>query len=61
MFNISQAVNRNISKLSIGEMKEAIKLVKEVIDNNNFQFDKKLFKDRLNELIEQLKIREERL
>jgi len=61
MFNISQAVNKKTSRMNIGEIKDAIKLVKEVIDNDNFQYDKKLFRDRMDELVEQLKIREERM
>jgi len=33
MFNISQAVNKKTSRMNIGEIKDAIKLVKEVITN----------------------------
>jgi hypothetical protein len=49
-FTISHAVNRNIDKLTSKELELSISLIQEVINNKNFKYDKKLFKDRLNVL-----------
>ena len=51
-FNISQAVNRNINKMSLYELNLSIQLVNEVINVENFKYDKKLFKNRLKLLQE---------
>ncbi len=46
-FNISHAMNRDIKKLSKDELDNAIELVSEVISNDKFKYDKKIFIDRL--------------
>lgn len=50
-------MNRTLGKMSIDEIKESIFLIKEVINNRLFVYDKTIFKNRLLKLKEVLKER----